>query len=206
MTQPPAAWRPLARSIRWPPLIGMAALASVTIMQGRLANVPDWQYETRLRIATALIAGGAALVLDDVAARTLEATSRYRRIGVTARVTAIAAVAAAGWMVCLLVIPIAPTASHVGASALEAASWLAWMCVVARSVGTSAVMASALVMLIVIAHLPDRWTLTGPTTPGWTTTEMRWSAIGIAGALTLFATLRDPAARAATTRSRAVRR
>jgi hypothetical protein len=186
--------RPVARTVRWPVEAAFAAMAVAVMVHGHVVDAPEWQYDVRLRLAAALAAAGAGMVLDDVADRTLESAPRYRRLALAGRVAGIVVLASTAWLACVVLVPGPIGDLAVGALAVEGTAWLLAGLAVARLFGSSAVTASLLVGVVVVYQLPQRWTLvSAPGAPEWDGVRLRWAGIAVAAACCLWWALRDPA-------------
>jgi hypothetical protein len=184
----------LLRSVTWRVELAYVVLAAAVVTHGRVVDAELSSFEIRLRLATALVAAGAGLVLDDAATRTIEASPQHRTVAVITRTLAILTVAAAGWTACVLAVPGGLSATVARALCLQAVAWIFAGLLTARTLGSSAVTVSLLTAAIAIQLLPQRWSMVS--TPGaatWHDAQTRWLGVLAVLAAALIAVFRDAA-------------
>ena len=173
---------PVLRSIRWRLQVTFCALAVAVVVLERASGV-GMRPPGALRVATTLGACGAALVIGDEAARTVESASRYRSWGAAVRVTAIILMAALGWTAVLAAGPLPVGELPLRLLATEAFAWLAGAALVSLVVGSAAVVPAVMTALILIQRLPNDGR------------DVPWLSIAVAACVASAWALRDPAAR-----------
>ena len=164
--------RPLVRTIRWLPL-PVAALLGVGLLTFGEQGLGD------LRLAMIALCIGAAFVLDDVAAPTVESSPPPLLFRRTLRLALVLPLAAALWGLLLWDANGSPA---VGALTLELAGMLALTLAAAALVNGAAAGPVLLVLLGAARLLPDRWSIFD----GSQGAHARWGlvlAIGVAGFL-----------------------
>ncbi|MBW3557754.1 MAG: hypothetical protein KY454_12555 [Actinobacteria bacterium] len=205
--------KPVARSMRWSPLLGATAAGLVLLWLLRPEGSDSAGTIGGLRLAAYLLAAGAGLALDERATPTLASspTSLAARRGLRLAVALVPV--ALAW--CLL-LGGAWTLQGAGAPALPAGALtlealglvgftLAAAAVAAArggdGLGGAAAMPALTLLVIALLIAQTRWPkhLTmfpmGPGDPGWTVAHQRWALLAVVAVGALMATSRDPARR-----------
>ena len=162
--------RPLARTVRWLPLPA-AALVGVGLLTFAEQGLVD------LRTAMIALSIGAAFVLDDPAADTVESSPAPLLFRATLRIALVLPLVAALWGLLLWAASGSPA---VGASTLELAGMLAVTFAAAALLNAAAAGPVLLVVLGAARLLPDRWSIFD----GSRAAHERWAmllAIALAG-------------------------
>lgn len=203
--------RPVARSMRWPPLAGASAGGLVLLWLLRPDGGDSAGTIAGLRLGAYLLAAGAAVATDDRAAAMLAPSptplSRRRalRLVVTLAPLSLAwcTLLVAAWAWRGAAAPVLPAA----ALTIEAVAMLAFTVAVAtiaapRSpdglggvAGPPALTLSVLTLVIAQMRWPQHLTMfpMGPDDPVWTLAHQRWAVVALVAAATLVATSVDPA-------------
>lgn len=203
LRQVPALVRPLACAVRWQPLVGAAALAAVLLVlkaddlgeQGTAVLV--------LRAVAALLAVGAAFLLDDGATDTLAAspsTLAWRR---GHRLVMLVALAGVAWLLAVLAVRSQGADPPIAGLTLELAALLGLAIAVAAGITRWAhtaepgPMAAPFVFGAILSatRLPERWAVVVGPGPAWEPAHQRWALLLAVSLVLLIACNRDPAHR-----------
>lgn len=207
------AVRPVARSVRWAPLVAGAAGGVLLVLLARPRQVGPAATLGALRLAAFLLAAGAAFALDDQAASTVAPAPLPLAARRGLRLAVVLLPAGVGWALivslAVLVAPGAQAAPPLGALTVEAAAMVAVSLAAAAVAGPRApdglggAAGGPVLMLLVLAslftqpHWPDVVTLLpfGPSDPQWSPAHARWGALGVAAVTAIGVTSLDPARR-----------
>ena len=191
LRQSAALVRPLAAAVRWQPLLGAAALAGALLAVKADDLGGNGTALAVLRGVAALLAVGAAFLLDDGATDTLAAspsTLAWRR---HQRLVILAVLAGLTWVLSVLVVRTSGAAPPVGGLTLELAALLALALATAAGIMRWAqtcepgVLAAPVVLGVILAmsRLPEGWALLVAPGPAWGPAHQRWAgllALGVA--------------------------
>ena len=203
LRQAPALVRPLACAARWQPLLGAAALAAVLLVlkaddlgqQGTAVLV--------LRAIAAVLAVGAAFLLDDRATDTLAAspsTLAWRR---GQRLAILVLLAGAAWLGAVLVVRSQGADPPIAGLTLELAALLATALAVTAGIMRWAqthepgVLAAPAVFggILAVSRLPEKWALLVSPGPAWDEAHQRWAILLALSVGVIAACNSDPARR-----------
>ena len=203
--------RPVARSVRWGPLLG-AGLAGAVLVGLMRPDRPDASASlAALRLAAFLLAAGAAFALDDRAADTLAPSPTPLWARRALRLAVVVAGAAALWAAVTAAAALAAPAGQerlpAAGATLEAAAMLAFTLAAAVVAGRWAPSGlggvaggPVLTFAVLTVYLGQmRWPrhLTffplGPGDPAWGAAQHRWSAVLALALAVLAAKSLDPA-------------
>lgn len=195
--------RPLRAAIRWQPgVVAWALVAALLVIKAEVLADPGSALML-VRAAGVIAVLGAAFVLDDEAAATLEAspsTLAWRR---GLRVGAAIALVSVPWTAAVWRVDAHGTELPIGGLTLELGTLLALALAAAAAVtrwsgATDPGVATTPVVFVVVLgafQLPPRLALYGAPGPGWDAAHARWWTLLAATALLLLWLSRDPAAR-----------
>lgn len=211
--------RPVARSMRWSPLVAVTAAALALVWLLRPEGADSAGSIGSLRLGAYLLAAGAALALDDAAAPTTAssptplAPRRALRLVIGLVPVALAwcllvaaawAVSGAAWstlpVVALTIEAMGMVAFTVATAAIAAGRAGG----VGGSAGPPALTLLVLALLMIQLRWPRQLTMfpMAPADPAWTLAHQRWGALAlVAGAAVVGASI-DPARRRPILRSR----
>ncbi len=202
LRQVPVLLGPLASAVRWQPLLGAVGLAGLLLVLTAEDLDADGPAVLALRGVAALLALGAAFVLDDEAADTLASspsTLAWRR---SQRVVIVVALAGPAWALALLAVKWLGAEPPVAGLTLELAALLALSVACAAGIAhrghpeNSGVLATPLVVGIVLAafRLPQKWALLVSPGPAWEAAHQRWAVLLTLSVAVVLLCNRDPAA------------
>jgi len=201
LRQIPALVHPLTAAVRWQPLLAAAALGGVLLAVKADDLGENGAALAVLRGVAALLAVGAAFLLDDGATDTLAAspsTLAWRR---HQRLVILTMLAGLPWALAVLMVRINGATPPVGGLTLELAAMLALALAAAAGIMRWAqtcepgVLAVPVVLGVILAmnRLPERWALVVTPGPAWGEAHQRWAGLFALG-VTVFALCnRDPA-------------
>ena len=201
LRQLPPLLRPLIGAVRWQPSMGAAAVA-VLIVAWQADALHDQSEALRaLRGVTVVLALGAAFLLDDPAAGTLEASPTSLAWRRAARLTAAVLLVGAPWSGSIMTaqlqgadLPVAgltlELATMVTLALAGAAGLIRWAD--AREPGVLAVPLVAGIALALF-QVPESWALLVHPGPAWVPAHQRWALLLGVAVVLLFLCNRDPA-------------
>lgn len=195
--------RPLQSAIRWQPGVAASGLVALLLVVKDDALEDPGSALLLLRAVGVIAVLGAAFVLDDEAAPTLEAspsTVAWRR---SLRVFTASLLVAVPWALVWWRVEVHDTEAPWAGLSLELAALLALALATAAAVtrwaGTTdpGVATTPVVFGVVLGafQLPQKFALYGAPGPGWDAAHGRWWALLAASALVFLWCGRDPAAR-----------
>jgi hypothetical protein len=203
LRQLPVLGGPLAAAVRWQPLAGTAALSGL-VLAWQADDLDDAGTSLMvLRAVAALLAVGAAFLLDDAAVDTLAAspTSLAWRRG--HRLLVLAVLGGVPWALAVGAVAWRGGEPPVAGLTLELAAMLALAVAASSLIARRAcapepgVLAVPVIVGLVLAsaRLPERWALFVPPGPSWGPAHLRWSVLLLAAVLAVLACTRDLASR-----------
>ena len=202
LRQLPLLARPYLAAVRWQPA-AVAALGTAALVAWKADDLADAGTGILvLRGVAALLALGAAFLLDDAAADVLASSPTSLAWRRASRLLAGALLVGLPWVGALLTatarndgLPVLALCLEFGALlalGLGAAAGLArW-----ADAGEPGLLAAPLLagLLLALLRLPERWALVVGPGPAWDPAHQRWAALLAAAALVLVLCMRDPAA------------
>jgi len=186
--------RPVARTLPWLALVAAAALAFAVV---RLGDAQTLQ----VRLAALALCVGAAFLLDDPAAETIQSVPTPLLVRRLLRLALAAPALAASWVLVLQPAVHAPAWELTLELGALLALAVAVAALIARGPGPAlggvAGGPAVLVLFGLAALLPHRWALLvpGPEDPRWTTAHARWAFVLAAGLGALVWASLDPVRR-----------
>lgn len=201
LRQLPPLLRPLLGAVRWQPSVGTAGLAGLLLLWTAEDLDDGGTAVLVLRGVAALLALGAAFLLDDAAADTIAASPTSLAWRRSSRLLVAAALVGIPWATAVLTVAGRGADLPVGDLSLEFAALLALALAAAaglarwadaREPGLLAVPFIA-GLLLATFRLPERWALIVPPGPAWEAAHERWLLLLAAALLVQLACNRDPA-------------
>lgn len=203
LRQLPLLVRPYLGAVRWQPSLGAAGLAALLLAwkAGDLAEPGTGMMV--LRGVAALLALGAAFLLDDAAADTLASSPTSLAWRRWSRLLVVAVLAGVPWVLGVAwVDPRAPGLPVAGLT-VEFAALLALALVSAAGIARwtdtrePGIVAAPLTLglMLAVARLPERWALLVGPGPAWEDAHQRWTLLAVAAVGLLLWCGRDPARR-----------
>lgn len=211
--------RPVARSMRWSPLMAVTVAALALVWLLRPEGGDSAGTIGSLRLGAYLLAAGAALALDDAAAPTLASSPTPLAPRRALRLVIGLAPVALAW--CLLVAAAWAGSGAAWSSLPVVALTIEAMGMVAFTVATAAIAAGrtsgvggsagppaltllVLALLMIQLRWPRQLTMfpMAPGDPAWTVAHQRWGALALVAAAAVVGANLDPARRRVQLRSR----
>jgi fluoroquinolone transport system permease protein len=187
----------LRRAIRWEPAVAGCVIAALVVVW-RQGEVPA---AALLRVASLIVLLGLAFVLDDPAARLLDAVPTPWRYRFGLRVIVASGIAAGAFAAaCGVVRPdlrggvgvALEAATTLGIGLLAAVAALRYWGVAEPGVAAGPVIVGFVVML---NALPSSWAMFSDTGPQWAGAHLRWTAMLVVAVVLLVGASSDPARR-----------
>jgi len=195
---------PTARAMAWAPAAIAAGIALAIVGNDLRRTTDPFLATMSLRNAALALAAGAAFVLDDPAAPTIESlppSAMFRR---AVRVGLLVCSVLPVWTTLAIASSMRAPGVPVAALTLETAATVAFVVTAAavmiktgRLVVGALVVPMALVFRMIGERLPDRWTLFGgfPGTNLWTEAHQHWGSFLVLSLAVLLVSTLDPARR-----------
>lgn len=201
LRQLPLLVRPYLAALRWQPSVGAVVLAAVLVAWQTDDLADPGTGMTVLRGVAALLALGAAFLLDDAAADTLASSPTSLAWRRSSRLVVVALLAGVPWALAVAWVSARAEGLPVAGLTVEFAAVLAVSLAAAAGIARwtdnrdPGVLAApvTLGLLLAITRLPQRWTLLAGPGPAWAAAHQRWAVVLAAAVLVLLWCNLDPA-------------